>query len=320
MYPNYVYRPQRSKDRIKNKKTIKGRRLENEHETDTESLSFVLPMAPLRHHGRSASAPTPPPYQSIQIPNVYHMTPSCPTSPSLLPMISRHPTQAGLEDFSACVPNDLAPPQSFHHAGQYDALPTNDYLRNVYPMPGQPNLRGAEQPELHVLTMPHDNFMLPPAQIVPPASSVPSAGSIPSDASTPEVSPFSPISGGLANSFAQLAMPSNGEQSDTQLTLNLPVDFQLPQTDLSNYTWEANDIWSASGDALLTNDDFDLRAIPPIELQLPKCPEDVGFHATSGLAFGQEFAQALEGQQFDHEGRHLDGLFLFEEMMAGHGF
>jgi len=115
-------------------------------------------------------------------------------------------------------------------------------------------------------------------------------------------------------------MPSNGEQPDSQLALNLPVDFQLPHPDLSTYSWESNDIWSASGDALLTNDDFDLRAIPPIELEMPKCPEDVGFHTTSGLGFGQEFAHALEGQQFDHEGRHLDNLFLFEEMMAGHGF
>lgn len=322
MYPNYVYRPQRTKEKTKNKKMIKGRRPENEHETDTESLSFVLPMAPPRHHGRSASAPTPPPYQSIQIPNMYHMTPSCPTSPSLLPMISRRPPPTGLEDLSACMPNDslLAPPQSFHQAGQYNALPTNDYLPNVYPISGQSNLRGAEQPTLHVLTIPHDNFMLPPAQIVSPASSLPSAGSLPSDGSPSEASPFSPISGGLANSFAQLTMPSNGEQPDSQLGLNLPVDFQLPPTDLSSYSWESNDIWSASGDALLTNDDFDLRAIPPIELELPKCPEDVSFHVASGLGFGQEFAHALEGQQYDQEGRHLDNLFLFEEMMAGHGF
>jgi hypothetical protein len=134
MYPNYVYRPQRTKDKTKNKKMIKGRRPEFDHETDTESLSFVLPMAPPRHHGRSASAPTPPPYQSIQIPNMYHMTPSCPTSPSLLPMISRRPPPTGLEDLSACMPNDslLAPPQSFHQAGQYDALPVSlnfDYDR-----------------------------------------------------------------------------------------------------------------------------------------------------------------------------------------------
>lgn len=324
MYPNYVYRPQRSKEKAKAKKTIKSRHLE-EHETDTESLSFVLPMAPSRHHGRSASAPTPPPYQSIQIPNVYHMTPSCPTSPSLLPMISRRPTHPGLEDLSACMSNDnlLALPPSFNQAGQFDALPTNDFLRNMYPIPSQTNLRGAEQPDLHLLTIPHDNFLLPAAQIVSPPSSLPSATTITSGPSSPDSTPFSPTSGALANSFAQLTMPSGGEQSSaegSQLALNIPADFQLPQTDLSNYSWESNDLWSTSGETVLTNDDFDLRAIPPIELELPKCPEEVGFSATPGLGFGQDFAHALEGQHYNHEGRHLDNLFLFEEMMAGHSF
>ena len=65
MYPNYVYRPQRSKDK---KRPVKSRCLENERETGSESLSFILPMVPPRHHGRSPSTPTLPPYQTIQIP------------------------------------------------------------------------------------------------------------------------------------------------------------------------------------------------------------------------------------------------------------
>jgi hypothetical protein len=100
MYPNYVYRPQRSKDkdgRLKTKKA-KGIRGEYEHDTDSE-ISFVLPFPTTtpytRRHGRSASAPTPPlPYQSIQLPNVY--MPSCPTSPS--PLSRRraaHPAHQG---------------------------------------------------------------------------------------------------------------------------------------------------------------------------------------------------------------------------------
>lgn len=90
MYPNYVYRPQRSKD----KKGKKGKRGEMEHETDSEhTISFVLPFSmpasnsTTTKHGRSVSVPTPPPRQTIQIPSVY--MPSCPTSPSLVPMISR---------------------------------------------------------------------------------------------------------------------------------------------------------------------------------------------------------------------------------------
>lgn len=60
MYPNYVYRPQRSKD----KKGKKGRRGELEHEQDSEhTISFVLPMTmpTTSKHGRSVSAPTPTP-------------------------------------------------------------------------------------------------------------------------------------------------------------------------------------------------------------------------------------------------------------------
>ena len=118
LYPNYVYRPQRAKDKdgkAKNKKTKKF-----DHE-DTGSVSFVVPIH-RHHHGRSASAPTPPPYQSIQIPNVYHMTPSCPTSPSLLPMISRRSAHPG-------HPEEVM--------SSFDYLPSNSYMPSSFPVPGQ---------------------------------------------------------------------------------------------------------------------------------------------------------------------------------------
>lgn len=109
MYPNYVYRPQRSKDR----KGKKGKRGEEDSET---SISFVLPLcAPAvgKNHGRSSSAPTPPPCQTIQVPSVY--MPSCPTSPSMVPMINRrtsHPDHGSRSssqfDF---VASDTAMPQ-----------------------------------------------------------------------------------------------------------------------------------------------------------------------------------------------------------------
>jgi hypothetical protein len=77
------------------------------------------------HHGRSASAPTPPPYQSIQIPNVYQMTLSCPTSPSLLPMISRRSSHPGHPDEATSnfdyLPNDNYMQPSFGQAGQFKA-------------------------------------------------------------------------------------------------------------------------------------------------------------------------------------------------------
>ena len=118
MYPNYVYRPQRAKDKDGRSKSRKPKsRLD---EADGEGVSFVLPMSqPSRHHhhGRSASAPTPPPYQAIQIPNVYQMAPSCPTSPSLLPMIARRSSHPGHEDPMTNF-DYVAPSQQF---GQFEA-------------------------------------------------------------------------------------------------------------------------------------------------------------------------------------------------------
>ena len=115
MYPNYVYRPQRSKDR-------KGKKGKRGEEGDSETtISFVLPLcAPAvgKNHGRSSSAPTPPPRQTIQIPSVY--MPSCPTSPSMVPMINRrasHPDHGSSSssqfDFvasSTAMPQQQYPP------------------------------------------------------------------------------------------------------------------------------------------------------------------------------------------------------------------
>ena len=118
MYPNYVYRPQRAKDKDGRSKSRKPKGRTDE--PDSEGVSFVLPMSQPRHHGRSASAPTPPPYQAIQIPNVYQLAPSCPTSPSLLPMIARrssHPDhETAMANFDFIAPAQLPPP-----FGQFEA-------------------------------------------------------------------------------------------------------------------------------------------------------------------------------------------------------
>jgi hypothetical protein len=124
LYPNYVYRPQRSTKGKDNK--VKGRKpsfdgtrrpSEFDNETDSESVSFVLPFAaPISRHGRSSSAPTPPiGFQQIVVPSVYH--PSCPTSPSLMPMIERRASHPGHPEGASqfyYLPNDnLMPPPSF---------------------------------------------------------------------------------------------------------------------------------------------------------------------------------------------------------------
>jgi hypothetical protein len=113
MYPNYVYRPQRSKDR-------KGKKGKRGEEGDSETnISFVLPLcapAVSKNHNRSSSAPTPPPRQTIQIPSVY--MPSCPTSPSMVPMINRrasHPDHGSRlsSQFDFVASNAAMPQQQY---------------------------------------------------------------------------------------------------------------------------------------------------------------------------------------------------------------
>lgn len=93
-YPGYVFRPQRARDAdgkvIKNKKRVK-----HIPQVDADNLTVILPNQTARSLHRSLSAPTPPlPYSTIHVPNVY-ITPSCPTSPSLIPLIERRVSYHG---------------------------------------------------------------------------------------------------------------------------------------------------------------------------------------------------------------------------------
>ena len=136
MYPNYVYRPQRTK---KNKPKGKSRPMPG-CDTDAESFSFLMPVSssPTRslsrdylpsghghgHGRRAASAPTPPPaFQAIQLPTVW--MPSCPGSPSLVPRISgRSPAPVG----------NIPPPESAPLT-TYDYAPNDDLFMPSYQAP-----------------------------------------------------------------------------------------------------------------------------------------------------------------------------------------
>ncbi|KAK0490152.1 hypothetical protein EDD18DRAFT_1109703 [Armillaria luteobubalina] len=211
MYPNYVYRPQRTK---KNSGAAGGKKLGGRRESvDSEYMSFVLPM---RQHGRSSSAPSP--YQAIQIPNVYMSAPSCPTSPSLLPMISasRRSSDVGFD---------------FQPATYYEAsLQPPEY---VYDGGG-----GG-------LTTTTPNELLPPAQITSPPSSI---------CSSPRSGPFTPQNYTPPSS---LELQQQQEQAELDLTMHL--------FDSSSW-WGSQDSSTSS----FTSDDFDLNAIPPIDLGMPK--------------------------------------------------
>ena len=129
MYPNYVYRPQRSKA-SKGKKS-KGRKAstEGEQETDPETYSCLLPVSlpssssstSSNRHGRARSAPTPPlTYQTIHIPTVY--MPSCPPSPALRSQrtpLPKHTLDRNPPARMAYIPDDTFMPQPFSQS-HYD--------------------------------------------------------------------------------------------------------------------------------------------------------------------------------------------------------
>ncbi|KAI6027055.1 hypothetical protein EDC04DRAFT_2899436 [Pisolithus marmoratus] len=259
MYPNYVYRPQRSKD----KKGKKGRRGELEHELDSEhTISFVLPltMPTTTKHGRSVSAPTPPPCQTIQIPSVY--MPSCPTSPSLVPMISRrssHPDHATSAQF------DFAMSQQQYH--RCDAFPVDasGFFQGMFNDPSA----------LHSLSIPPNMSILQANQTVSPSSSIASDSPCPP---SPDADPFSPIH--CMQTSLTYPVPSDTASSlaDAQVgdvplaggpLHNMSFGYAAP----SFGSWEGGSSWASQHD-LLTGDEFDMSAIPPIELGVPGCGSD----------------------------------------------
>jgi len=299
-YPDYVYRPQRAKDKDGRPKPRKHKRGDVEEEADNITVG-VPNVHHQRHHGRSLSAPTPPPYQTIQIPNVYQMTPSCPTSPSLLPMISRrssHPDYAEdpLSQFDY-IPNDNF---SFGQAGQLEAsLQSSEFLRSIFSM------SNTSEP-LHPLEISSESMLLPPLGIVSPSSSISSGPS------SPTSDPFSPHSALLLQPFARLTTSDVSEQQQqpapTQAELDLQMELQL-QHEYAGYAWETSSLWPTDSELLLS-DDFNLGAIPPIELGVPKYQDHL---ALPELGFGQSF-------QFPEESQVLGGILAFDELMGARGF
>lgn len=314
LYPNYVYRPQRAKDKDGKTKNKKARKFDE----DAGSLSFVVPV---HRHGRSASAPTPPPYQSIQIPNVYHMTPSCPTSPSLLPMISRRSAHPGHPDevmssFDYLPSNSYASPPSFPVPGQFEANhQSSEFLRNIF---STPNQRNSQFSQLHHLSVPeHSAALLATNQVLSPSSSIGSSSSS-SGPPSPTSGPYTPVSTYLSENY----VPSDPCSADAQAQAEIDLQMEMQmQQEFAAYSWGNNgSLWGS--ESILLRDDFDLNSIPPIELGLPKYTESLTLAVpnTSGLEFGHEFSDALQGQHYVDDSQNLGGMLGFDELMAGHGF
>ncbi|KAF9225606.1 hypothetical protein BS17DRAFT_777361 [Gyrodon lividus] len=313
MYPNYVYRPQRTKDR-------KGKKGKRGDETDSETnISFMLPLsAPMvtKHHGRSASAPTPPPArQTIQVPSVY--MPSCPTSPSLLPMISRrasHPDHGSnlSSQFDFVAPSTAMPHQQYSQPEVFQGVDSNGFYHGMFGNPPAP----------HPLSISRDMSMLHAQhQMVSPASSV-GSGSGPS---SPSSGPFTPLNYAPADfSFPVAPCDQPCSQVGAGPLCGAPLD--NIQFGYSQYSWEGAGAWE-SHDQMLAGDEFDMSAIPPIELGIPGCGEELTPTAIESASFNVGYTpssydpSAMEASQYHADSQSQDTfeqLFNFESMLAVH--
>ncbi|KAL0566984.1 slightly ste11-like protein [Marasmius crinis-equi] len=216
LYPNYVYRPQRVRDKdgkARNKKRVKKGSEDLCGEEMSSTVSFVIPPPTTsKPHGRSASAPTPPPsFQTIQIPILFGgSNASCPSSPSLLPMISRRAAYTG-------NPEDMMRDFDFRPNGAEHLIPPAEYSQYL----------------------PHQSIMDP---------------SMFSPSTTCSSGPASPASG-----------PYTPSSSYTHPSA-FPSEFSMPPNVEEQCNWG----WPSDGSPSLMSSDFDLGAIPPIQLGMTK--------------------------------------------------
>ncbi|KAJ6550413.1 hypothetical protein DFH09DRAFT_1086678 [Mycena vulgaris] len=370
LHPDYVYRPQRAANKNRSAAAASSSspnssataspsaaRRKHSAPPQGQQVEFVLP-APRAAHGRSASAPTPPPYQAIQIPNVYFGSPASSFSSSgeesptsLMPMISRRAVSGGGGGF------DYMP--SFAGAFEFEAsLQSSDFLRAMFPPSVSP---------LTTSTSPTSGGILSPASST--------SGSGPSSPYTPASASFHPSA--FTSSYSSpspatssSAYPQSGAQGQEYapgLLLESPMALDAGlsmhagemgmgmgmEADYTSYAsaWAAASPWASAagmgGGAGLQEGDFDIGRIP-----------EIGWEGCAGMGaagFGSSFAafpgdaqhdfDAGEGGGYAGEGEGEDefserrfegggeldlhfgemdmgmGLEMgFDEMMAGRGF
>ncbi|KAJ7771753.1 hypothetical protein B0H16DRAFT_194533 [Mycena metata] len=304
LHPNYVYRPQRSSNKNRVSASASGsssstaQRRKNSA-PPSQQVEFVVP-APRAPHARSASAPTPPPYQAIQIPNVYmpaNGSFSMDTDmTSLMPIIAQRGVGNGNGGF------DYLPSTSANTFDFEASLQSSNFLRSM--------------------------FSAGPGGILSPASST--SGSGPSSPYTPATASFHPSAFSTSYASSEAAYPTSGAGE--------PDVASGTEADYSSYAsaWAASSPWATtSGGAGLTEGDFDIARIPEIGWELG-C---AAFPAAQPAFPGSEFSPSLDGgyeggemREFGEQARgnsnELDLNFGdlgvsemgFDEIMAGQGF
>jgi hypothetical protein len=317
MYPNYVYRPQRSKA-AKGKKG-KGRKAltEGEQDTDPETYSCLLPVSlpsssssTLHRQGRARSAPTPPlTYQTIHIPTVY--MPSCPPSPMLrsqrTPKLSLNPNAPARATY---IPDDHLMPQPFSQS-HYDPslevrvllspslipiadlfVQNNEMFQGMFELPGQ-NVPLSKNDSLSSLSIPQTDSMLSPDDLVSPA---PTFGTM--SPTSPEDGPFSPLAG-----------YPHTQSLDGALGFVPQVDgncFSQSFMEYPSYGW--GDAEWQNVNEIGSSDEYDLSSIPAVELSVPdygqlSVPEQTGDFCPPPRQNGSE-GELFNGM-FNYNNEHM---------------
>lgn len=178
--------------------------------------------------------------------------------------------------------------------------------------------------ELQPLDLSHESMLLPPHQIVSPASSI---GSNSSGPSSPHSGPFTPTAM-LAHHFSHLATadpsslqcgadsPQHIMDLEMGLQMQLQQQQEMNESQFSSYAWgDSTSLWSSdSTDLMFTGDDFDLSAIPPIELGIPKYLQE---YEAQGSPPGE---LGFPDHQHSAQSYLPDHMLGFDEMMSGHSF
>lgn len=302
MYPNYVYRPQRSKA-SKGKKS-KGRRVltEGEQDTDPETYSCLLPVSipsasssSSNRQGRARSAPTPPPtYQTIHIPTVY--MPSCPPSPALRSQrtpLPKHSLDRNAPARMTYIPDDTFMPQPFSQSPYDPHLENNEMFQGMFDLPGQ-NVPISRNNSLPSLSIPQDS-MLPQNSLVSPTSSFDSM-----TPSSPEDGPFSPLDGYTHTQSLDGALGFVPQVEGNCFNQSSFMDY--PAYSWGNAEWQnVNEIGSS--------DEYDLNSIPAVELSIPdygqlSVPEQAGDFCPPQQTGGANEGELFTGM-FSYNNEHL---------------
>ncbi|KAG6329899.1 hypothetical protein ID866_9190 [Astraeus odoratus] len=182
-------------------------------------------------------------------------------------------------------------------------LQANGFYHGMFENAGMP----------HPLSISSDTAMLHANQMVSPATSIASDSSGPS---SPDAGPFTPVISVPSANFSTYASSSSciPESQMEEIVLcggdnNVQFGYSA-QFSMWENTWE-------NQDNLLAGDEFDMSAIPPIELGIPGCGPDQLTPTSFDVGYAPGSYDVSQMQNTDT----FDPLFHFEGMLpAQHGY